>query len=274
MRSSFLIILLICIAFSKSENDIILSNMSKEKNWIYKYETSDNISVYKLNNDSFPIIKLSKELDNSYSSIFQTILSIEKYDSIISNKSFSTKQINKNNNSDTVYVYQKIKNIIPFIKNRQIIFKLFKSSDNRLSWKLLKSSDNLFEEFCDVCGQKDGAVVHCSIPSCKFKFHPSCGKKEGFYMCIERLSGQNSEKIQLAAFCKKHTHKKRSSKLTGKDVEIWLPYEKRWSKARVGYFRPRDNIHTVAYHEDGVVEEIYTKNGANIEAGFTILKIK
>ena len=147
MRSSFLIILLICIAFSKSENDIILSNMSNEKNWIYKYETSDNISVYKLNNDSFPIIKLSKELDDSYSNIFQTILSIEKYDSIISNKSFSTKQINKNNNSDTVYVYQKITNIIPFIKNRQIIFKLFKSSDNRLSWKLLKGSDNLFEEF-------------------------------------------------------------------------------------------------------------------------------
>ena len=149
MRSSFLIILLICIVFSKSGNDIILSNMSKEKNWIYKYKTSDNISVYKLNNDSFPIIKLSKELDNSYSSIFQTILSIEKYDSIISNKSFSTKQINKNNNSDTVYVYQKITNIIPFIKNRQIIFKIFKSSDNSLSWKLLKSSDNLFEEFSD-----------------------------------------------------------------------------------------------------------------------------
>ena len=129
--------------------------------------------------------------------------------------------------------------------------------NNHRKGSLDRIPNNLFEEFCDVCGQKDGAVVHCSIPSCKFKFHPSCGKKEGFYMCIERLSGQNSEKIQLAAFCKKHTHKKRSSKLTGKDVEIWLPYEKRWSKARVGYFRPRDNIHTVAYHEDGVVEEIY-----------------
>ena len=28
------------------------------------------------------------------------------------------------------------------------------------------------------------------------------------------------------------------------------------SKARVGYYRPYDNVHTVAYHEDGVIEEI------------------
>ena len=31
---------------------------------------------------------------------------------------------------------------------------------------------------------------------------------------------------------------------------------------------------TLCADQNGIVEEIYTKNGANIEAGFTILKIK
>ena len=53
----------------------------------------------------------------------------------------------------------------------------------------------LFDKCCDVCGQTDGAVVFCSSPRCKFAFHPSCGKKEGFYMFIERTNDKKSEAL-------------------------------------------------------------------------------
>ena len=31
---------------------------------------------------------------------------------------------------------------------------------------------------------------------------------------------------------------------------------------------------TIYADQDGIIEEVFTKNGANIEAGFTILKMK
>ena len=49
--------------------------------------------------------------------------------------------------SDTLYGYQKITNLIPFVKNRQIIFKMFKIGDNRLDWKLLDKDDSFFDKY-------------------------------------------------------------------------------------------------------------------------------
>jgi len=121
--------------------------MNNETKWSYRY-TIDDIKVYKMNNDSIPIIKLTKQTE-SLNDIFKVILDINNYNQVISNKNFFTKQINIKIESDTLYGYQKISNLIPFIKNRQIIFKLFRVNDNRLDWKLLNSNDILFDEYND-----------------------------------------------------------------------------------------------------------------------------
>ena len=147
MKPKLVLILLIFIysVYPFSDNDILLSNMNHEEHWTYQY-TIDDIKVYKMNNDSIPIIKLTKEI-KSFDNIFETILNIDNYNQVISNKKIFTEEINVRTLPDTLYGYQKITNLIPFVKNRQIIFKMFKIGDNRLDWKLLDKDDSLFDKY-------------------------------------------------------------------------------------------------------------------------------
>ena len=147
MKAKIIVILLICICsiYPSTINDILLSNMNNEEHWIYQY-IIDDIKVYKMNNDSIPIIKLVKEIKSS-NNIFETVLDINNYNQVISNEKIFTKQINMEASSDTLYGYQEITNLIPFVKNRRIIFKIFKVNDNRLDWKLLNMDDSLFDKY-------------------------------------------------------------------------------------------------------------------------------
>ena len=115
MKPKVVLILLIfiCSIYPFSDNDILLSNMNHEEHWTYQY-TIDDIKVYKMNNDSIPIIKLTKEM-KSFNNIFETILNINNYNQVISNKKIFTEEINVRAVSDTLYGYQKITNLIPFV---------------------------------------------------------------------------------------------------------------------------------------------------------------
>ena len=147
MKPKVILILLIfiCSIYSFSDNDMLLSNMNHEEHWTYQY-TIDDIKVYKMNNDSIPIIKLTKEIKSS-NNIFETVLDIKNYNQVISNKKIFTEQINMEASSDTLYAYQEVTNLIPFVKNRRIIFKIFKVNNNRLDWKLLDKDDSLFDKY-------------------------------------------------------------------------------------------------------------------------------
>ena len=145
VRTITTLLTFICSIYAFSDNDILLSNMNNVEHWIYQY-TVDDIKVYKINNDSIPIIKLTKEVE-SLNNIFETILDIDNYNQVISNKKIFTEQINVKASSATLYGYQRITNLVPFVKNRQIIFKMFKVGDNRLDWKLLNDDDVLFDKY-------------------------------------------------------------------------------------------------------------------------------
>ena len=148
IKKSFIALsVFISTIYSYSVNDDLLLNMNDKKNWLYQY-TSNDIKVYKLDNDSIPIIKLTKVIESS-DKIFETILNIDNYNKIISNKKIFTKNISSNENSDTLYVYQKVSNIIPFVKNRHLIFQMFQINDNRLDWKLLNRNNILFNNYID-----------------------------------------------------------------------------------------------------------------------------
>tara|TARA_Y100000994_G_scaffold167013_1_gene137273 strand:- start:165 stop:794 length:630 start_codon:yes stop_codon:yes gene_type:complete len=148
IKKSFIALsVFISTIYSYSVNDDLLLNMNDKKNWLYQY-TSNDIKVYKLDNDSIPIIKLTKVIESS-DKIFETILNIDNYNKIISNKKIFTKIISFNENSDTLYVYQKVSNIIPFVKNRHLIFQMFQINDNRLDWKLLNKNNILFNNYID-----------------------------------------------------------------------------------------------------------------------------
>ena len=55
--------IILSIVYSYSINDSLLSIMNDKKKWLYQY-TSDNIKVYKLDNDSIPMVKLTKVIES------------------------------------------------------------------------------------------------------------------------------------------------------------------------------------------------------------------
>ena len=65
VRTIAILLTFICSIYAFSDNDILLSNMNNVEHWIYQY-TVDDIKVYKINNDSIPIIKLTKEYYGQY----------------------------------------------------------------------------------------------------------------------------------------------------------------------------------------------------------------
>ena len=148
MKIRFLILIIFfCIIHTSSNKDVLLSGMNDDEKWLYQY-TKDDIKVYKMDSESISIIKLTKKIESA-DNIFKTILDIDNYNQVISNKKIFTESIPTLANSDTLYGYQKVSNIIPFVKNRHIIFKMFKVNDNRLDWKLLNPDNILFKNYVD-----------------------------------------------------------------------------------------------------------------------------
>lgn len=142
------IMLIVCLSLLFSNNSHILTKMIDSMNWDFRYTTEDGIKVFRLDNDSFPVIKIHKDIDSSMKNkIFDTIRDIENYHLIISNKNISTQNLTTESISDTLYVYQSITNMIPFVKNRHIIFKMYMSSKNRLNWELVNENSSRFDRF-------------------------------------------------------------------------------------------------------------------------------
>ena len=79
--------------------------------------------------------------------VFSIIKNLNLYSQIISNKKISTKLIYSE--KDTLYGYQLIANMIPFVRNREYIFKMYMVNENRLDWVLLKNDNMLFSEYVD-----------------------------------------------------------------------------------------------------------------------------
>ena len=114
--------------------------------------------------------------------------------------------------------------------------------------------DNAHMQICNLCGSCEGLTLACSHPGCRFTFHPICGKQAAFYMEIE-ASG-NAQQVAMIAYCKHHTMRLRTDKLTGRDMEVWIPDKEVWAKARIGFYFPAEKKHRIVYHIDGVVEEM------------------
>ena len=125
-----------------SENDFLLNFMDEDNNWMYLGEDHD-ISIYILENDSLPIIKLEKYSD-SFGNIFDVILDVSNYNNILSDRNIYSQYLYEE--SDTVYAYQKVRNLIPFTRNRHMIFKIFIVNKNRLDWKLISRNNKLYDK--------------------------------------------------------------------------------------------------------------------------------
>ena len=124
-------------------NHEILSYMKKNGSWIF-YEEREDIKIYIYEKKELPIIKIERKLnlDITRDEIFKTILDIENYNNMFTDKSLYSEFLTSV--SDTVFVYQKTKNYIPFIRNRHLIFKLYQVDENILQWVIVNKDNRLY----------------------------------------------------------------------------------------------------------------------------------
>ncbi|TFY51274.1 hypothetical protein EVG20_g11076, partial [Dentipellis fragilis] len=71
---------------------------------------------------------------------------------------------------------------------------------------------------CTVCGERDGACIQCSKPTCAISFHPTCGRAAHFLMPMKAATGAEAPTLQC--FCEKHLPKEQAEiRLRALEVE-------------------------------------------------------
>lgn len=56
---------------------------------------------------------------------------------------------------------------------------------------------------CNVCKEKTGAPIQCSVKACKTAFHVTCAFSQGFDM--KTVVEDNDDAVMLQGYCRKHT---------------------------------------------------------------------
>ena len=140
-------ILLLTLLFSSNSNELLF-DMYAIDNWDL-IEKNSNKKIYKANctisNDQYIMIEqeLLKEEDN----VLDVIKSVSNYNNVLSNKNIKTKLLL--NKGDTSIVLQTITNAIPFTRDREYIFKMYRYNENRIDWFLLNDLNVLLYDFKD-----------------------------------------------------------------------------------------------------------------------------
>ena len=128
-------LLLILTSFSFGISSIdILDILGDDVNWELKsIKNRTKIFSYKNKETNLNIIKIEQKIENiNNQEIFDVIKDINNYNNIISNSSLDSKLVRTF--KDTLWVYQSIKNSIPFTRDRQYVFKMYNISPDKLVW--------------------------------------------------------------------------------------------------------------------------------------------
>ena len=140
------IVLVINLLFG-ADSKSLLDDLYNNNNWLEYSKTDDGKVIYEYQYNHKKYIKVIKEVEYSSFEIINEIKSINRYNEIISNKNVNTKLILQD--SDTLYAFQRISNSIPFVRDRQYIFKMYHVDNKRIDWYLLDKNNPLFEEYID-----------------------------------------------------------------------------------------------------------------------------
>ena len=127
----------------------ILNSLNNDLEWNF-YNQNNNKKIYQSNEilDGIIITKIEQKVKFEAETIMSVLLNINLYNDIISNKNLSTYLDSTVN--DSIYVYQKITNVIPFIRDRQYVFKMFKVDNNKINWIILKENEQTVKKYLDA----------------------------------------------------------------------------------------------------------------------------
>ena len=125
----------------------ILDDLNKNIKWNFISQEEGKKNIYEFNNEKIgcTYFKVEKLIDVDYKSIFDIIKDIDNYDSVITNKTLHTKLVYSD--GDSLYAYQVIRNSIPFVKDRQYIFKMYQVSENQIEWYILDRNNDFLESY-------------------------------------------------------------------------------------------------------------------------------
>jgi len=133
--------LLFIISFVFSNSSEILSDFNTNFDWVL-VEEKNNMKIFEYNNPSCDCLysKIEQPVNYNEKDILNVISSIDKYNIVIKNKSLNTELIDIED--DTIYAYQIIKNSIPFIRDRQYVFKMYYINENHLEWMIVDENSS------------------------------------------------------------------------------------------------------------------------------------
>ena len=140
-------ILLLTLLFPSNSNELLF-DMYAIDNWDLIEENS-NKKIYKANCtiNNVQYIMIEQELLKEQDNVLDVIESVSNYNNILSNKNIKTKLLLSK--GDTSIVLQTITNAIPFTRDREYIFKMYRYNENRIDWFLLNDLNVLLYDFKD-----------------------------------------------------------------------------------------------------------------------------
>ena len=152
-----LIITFVSFCFGISSMDV-LEMLDDSVLWkLKKNEGQTKIYSCESDKNNLKIIKIEQEIEYTNEQIFDVIQNIDNYNNIISNSSLYSKLIKAHN--DTLWGYQLVKNSIPFTRDRQYVFKMYKLSQNKLVWIIDEQFNNDKKNTKDIRTLEVGAGV-------------------------------------------------------------------------------------------------------------------
>ena len=149
MKKTIFILSLLCFIYGDINSFLLNDLYDTRTNWeLYSLE-EDGASIFEGRglNDDLLFIKIEKQIDYDKEKIFEALKDIENYNKIISNRNIFSDLVHTK--SDTILGHQLITNVVPFIRNRQYVFKMYMFNDSRLDWILIDSENPVMEYYRD-----------------------------------------------------------------------------------------------------------------------------
>ena len=147
MKNILFLFFISSIVFSDI-NSILLKELYDTKTAWTKFDNNKdgkNIYVGVGTNKEISFIKIEQTVEYNKEDVFDVIKDLESYNNVINNKNILTSLVQIK--TDTLYGYQLIANMIPFVRNRQYVFKMYMVNDSRLDWILLGQNNPLMKSY-------------------------------------------------------------------------------------------------------------------------------
>lgn len=147
MIYNIITLLLLALVFPDI-NSFILTDLYDNRTSWEEYHVYDNNTVVYTgygHNEKMMFIKIEREIDVNKEDLFKQIKDIESYNVVVTNSNIFSDLIKSDDGF--IYGHQLITNVIPLVRNRQYVFKMYDYNKDRIDWVLLDSENEIMEGY-------------------------------------------------------------------------------------------------------------------------------